>query len=322
MSHFFEKGFSVREPAWHGLAQVLEDYPGREKAMELAGHDFKINEKSVYINLGKSKAKIDGWKALVRDDTGHIVNVAKDTYNVVQNDILWDIIDAVVDQPNIKYETAGVLKQGAILWVLARIDEPSQVKGDNSPIYPYVAVATAHDGTGATTASCVSIRIICWNTYDAAKAESTRSGLEYKFKHTKNVMNRIEQAQAALGLAKKQHQEFMDLANELAAIDVTEENIKDFLAQFVPEPPANVLTDRVKKNIDDARFQVYDILKGNTGTIPEAHYNTAYGLWQSGIEFVDHYRRSHTPETYFRRNVLDPLPIKKKIAKLAMKVAG
>ena len=319
MSHEFEKGFSVRESSWHGLATVLQEYPGREEAMRIAGHHFIIDEKPVMIAGGK---KIEGWKALVRDDTKTIVNVTRDSYNVVQNSVLWDVVEAVVDQDNVKYETAGVLKEGAILWVLAKLDEPQQVKGDNSEIYPYVSVSTAHDGSAAMVASCVSVRIICWNTYSAAKTESGRSGLEYKFKHTKTVMARIEDAKAALGLARRQHQEFMDLANELAEITVTEDGVKDFLNQFIPEPHMDILSKTVRKNIDDARFKVYEILNGDTGTISEAHRRTAYGLWQTGIEYVDHYRKCHSPETYFRRNILQPLPIKNKIAKLAMKVGS
>src|SRR5690242_8795690 len=44
MSAEFEQGFFVRVPAWHGLGTVLDDYPGREEAMRLAGHDWDIVE--------------------------------------------------------------------------------------------------------------------------------------------------------------------------------------------------------------------------------------------------------------------------------------
>jgi phage/plasmid-like protein (TIGR03299 family) len=317
MSHYFESGFSVREPAWHGLAVILDDYPGRKEAMEIAGHNFKVKERRINISGVSDTAN---WKALVHSKNNTLLAVVRKSYQVVQNEVLWDIVDTLLDQENVKYETAGVLKQGTVLWVLARLDEPVTIPGDNSPIYPYCNVTTTHDGSGGIKAMATSVRVVCWNTASAADLQAKKSGLYYTFRHTKNVMSRIEDAKAALSLTRHQHAEFLELANELAAISVTEDNVKDFLARFIPEPSADVLSDRVKKNIADSRFQVYELLDGPT--ISEAHRRTGYGLWQAGIEFVDHLRGFHNPETYFNRTMLHPMPIKKKIAKLVKDIAA
>ena len=47
MSALFESGFFVRKPAWHGLGVVLDEFPGREEAMRLAGHNFTVVEVDV-----------------------------------------------------------------------------------------------------------------------------------------------------------------------------------------------------------------------------------------------------------------------------------
>ena len=319
MSHEFEKGFSVREPAWHGLAVILDDYPGRQKAMEIAGHNFKVKERPVYFRLDGGSV-VKGWKALIRSDTSEALSVVRESYKVVPNEVLWDIVDAIVDQENVKYETAGVLKSGTVLWVLARLDEPSKIPGDNSPIYPYCMVSTTHDGSAACMARAVSVRVVCWNTFSMADSQAKQTGLQYTFRHTKNVMGRIEEAKAALAITRHQHAEFMELANELAEIPVTEDNVKEFLARFIPEPPADVLSERVKANIGNARLQVYDLLNGPS--IGEAHRRTGYGLWMAGIEYVDHLRGFHNPETYFNRTMMHPMPIKQKIAKLVKEIAA
>ena len=178
MPAYFNKGFSVREPAWHGLAVVLKDYPGREEAMKIAGHDFKIQEKKLAVVQDGIPLEIEGWKALMKSDTGRIISVVNDTYKVLQNDAMWDIVDAIVNEPNIKYETAGVLKDGAVLWVLARLSEPAVVKKDNSEDYPYILVSTSHDMSAPCKAQSIQVRVICWNTYSAAQEESKRTGRE------------------------------------------------------------------------------------------------------------------------------------------------
>lgn len=320
MPAFFETGFSVRKPMWHGLGTILEEYPGREEAMQIAGHDFTIEEQPIALPAGEAWEEIPGWKALKRSDTGDILHVTRDTYEPLQNERLWDIADAIIGEDNVQYETAGVLKAGAVLWVLARINKPSVVKGDNSETYPYALVSTTHDGTGACKARAVSVRVVCWNTYSAADAEAGRSGRQFTFRHTKRVMDRIEDAKAALGLIQHQHEEFIHLANDLADIKIERSGVVDFLTRFIPEPRADVISERQRKNIEEAREQVKQILDLSS-TIPEAHRRTAYGLWSAGIEYLDYMKRAHNEESRFHRTMLDRSKMKRKLMKIVAEVA-
>lgn len=325
----FESGFFVRKPAWHGLGVVLEDYPGRETAMRLAGHNWHVVKAPVlvpgYVVVGEQDCeeygevrRLHGWKALMRDDTSIAIAVVKESYEVVQNDVMWDIVGAMVQEPNVKYETAGVLRGGAILWVLAKLDEPTVIPGDNSEIYPYVHVSTTHDGSGAVRGECVSVRVVCANTYMAARNQSEQTGLYYSFRHSKNVMERIDEAREALGLVRDQHGAFVRLSVELAKVHVTDSQVKDFLRGFLPDPPAAVTTERAVANVEQARQMIDEILMGPT--IADAHRRTAYGLWQSGIEYLDHGRAFRSAETHFKRTVR-PQPAKMQLARLALKVS-
>jgi phage/plasmid-like protein (TIGR03299 family) len=324
MSHEFESGFSVRQPAWHGLAQVLDDYPGREQAMMIAGHNWTVIEQPVFTvpvdEPEQGLVELPGFKALIRSDTKKPLSVMNSTYKVVQNSRIWDIVDAMIGLPNVKYETAGVLQQGRVLWVLAKLDEPAQIPGDNTNLLPYVCVSTTHDGFGALVAQATTVRVICMNTFKAADMQTRGTGTRYTFRHSKNVENRIEDAKAALGMVRRDFNAFIELSRELAEKQVTDEGVKDFLAKFIPNPPADICTPRVMKNIEDAREKVNAILVG--ATIPDAHRRTAYGLVQAGVEYLDHIRGFRSPETYFRRCVLDAESLKGRLVELATSVAN
>ncbi len=321
MSAEFEKGFSVRVPAWHKLAKVLDEYPGREEAMIAAGHNFNIIEAPVIVKTPQGiGVNADDWKGLVRDDNSALIAVVKKSYTVVPNSVIWDITDAILKDPAAKYETAGILKGGAILWVLARLNEPAQVPGDDSLIFPYAHVYSSHDGTSAVVAQATSVRVICWNTHQAADAETKKSGCRYSFRHTKNVMEHVEDAREALGLVRDRARDFMDLARELGRHSVNEDGVKDFLRTFIPDPPADVVTERAKTNVEDARTEIAGLLQGRT--ISDAHRRTSWGLYCAGVEYLDHVRRYNTDETYFRRTMFDMSMMKPKLAKLALKVAS
>jgi phage/plasmid-like protein (TIGR03299 family) len=328
MPAYFEYGFSVREPAWHGLATVLDHYPGREEAMRLAGHDFTVLESEIAVPVDfagdRAWQQVPGWKALINDKDGSVLNVVRNSYQVVQNDVLWDIVDVLVGQPNVKYETAGILKGGAVLWVLAYLDEPVQIPGDNTVILPFIMASTTHDGSGSCRAEATDIRVVCWNTYSASQARSNRLDTAFTFRHTARVMERIEDAKAAIRGVRKQHEEFVALAEELAQIALSEAQIQTFLENMIPMPQVTeglMITDRVANNIHEARQAVKAILYGPT--IPDAHRNTGYGVWQAAIEYLDHVRKTKGDANVskFNRSIMRQEPVKSKLHKLIKEVA-
>lgn len=298
--------------------------------MQLAGHDFTVVEHQILkagelvngepTGIPQFNPPVAGWKALVNDQNEAVLSVVRNSYTVVQNSTLWDIVDAIVDQPNVRYETAGILRDGAVLWVLAWLDEPQTVTGDDSPIYPFVIVSTTHDGSGATAAAAVSVRVVCWNTFQAATTESKRSGRRFTFRHTANVMDRIQDAKLALQGIRLDNLEFLALSEELVELKVTPEARELFLTEFVPTPPEALISDRVASNIDEARAAVRSVLDGPT--IADGIRDTAYGLFQGGIEYLDHYRRAQSPETRFGRTILHQERVKDKLVSLVRSVAA
>jgi phage/plasmid-related protein TIGR03299 len=322
MPAYFEQGFMVREPAWHGLGVVLDDYPGREKAMELAGHNFKIAELPVYVQ-GHTQKLAEGFKALVKympeDEThGDIMNITRDSYTPIQNDVGWDIVDAIVGEGAL-YETGITLKGGAVCCVLAWLNEPTQVPGDDSVTLPYCNVSWSHDGSGAVMARATSIRVVCWNTQSAAEMQGKKLGTDFTFRHTKNAMARIEDAKMAMKGIRDNHHEFMELATELANIKITAEQRELFVVNFIPMPEEAMISDRVKNNIEAARSQVRNLFDHES--IPEAHNLTGYGLHLAGVEYLDHLRGYQNKSTYFGRQLLKNEPMKAKLTKLIHEVA-
>jgi phage/plasmid-like protein (TIGR03299 family) len=64
-------------------------------------------------------------------------------------------------------ETAGVLKEGRKLWAPARTGQSALLKGGDE-VRGYLLLATACDGTLATTAQFTSVRVVCNNTLQIA----------------------------------------------------------------------------------------------------------------------------------------------------------
>lgn len=314
MPALFEQGFFVREPAWHGEGIVLADYPGREEAKRLAGHDFVVVERPVEIVGNHSNRAASGWKALLASGTGELLNIARDTYEVIQNDVAYDVAELLFDA-GFQYETGITLDGGRLCALTLKLDTPIVLPGDDSVTLPFGCLSWSHDGSGSLRVRSGAIRQVCANTVSASEAEGRRLGTDFTFRHTKNVKARIEDARAAVKGARKGFDAYVEAMNELATIAVTPQQRDLFVSTIIGEKATEkeALSTRVKNNLDTERTKVLSLFMGPT--IPEAHKLTGYGLFLAGGEYFDHLRAYRSKDSYVKRTLLSDNPAKANLAK-------
>lgn len=316
--------FSVRERPWHfdeTNSFVLQDYPGRDEAVRLAGHDFSVVELPVYENVGGEFMPVDGWRILRNSKSGHTFGLARDSFQALENSLGWDIAESLLEQDDVQWETGGTLKHGAICWVLARLKTPMTVPGDDSRIWPFVSVSWGHDGSTPMRARSTSVREVCWNTISLSEAYAEREGRQYTFRHTKNARERIEEVRRTISGIREESEKYIELATELASIPISDQGIAKFMSEFsaTAQPRAEV-SKRVQTHIDEARGEFMGILNGGL-TITAENRNTAYGVVQAAVEYLDHIRGYRTRESYCNRTVLRDEPLKAQLVPLVRRIA-
>lgn len=320
--------FTVRQAAWHGLGTVFEDYPSRQEAQGIA-HPWEPAQEPLFRKHSlvspdgeehTEYSKVDGWLANVRNDTYSELGVVPKSYNLVSNNTLWDVAEALEKSgPDVMYETGGTLRGGAMVWVLVRLKEPLVVKGDKrGETIPYFALQNSHDGSGAFRGQATMTRIVCANTSRVADIEAKARGTEFTFRHSKNVQDRIEQAQEALSGWRVSLSDWQDKMEELIAAPVTLGNEVKFLHRFIPMPPKNLISEQVEQNVIKARDQWKECYNGITG---EGIDGTAYGLVQASMEYQEWYRRANNSESRFRRSFLTRNSIVASAVELALEAS-
>jgi len=319
-----ESMFSVRQMPWHREGTILADYPGDwATARKLAGLDWDPVTSEVYAVTGINAdgtahyEPVTGWKSVIRSDTGAVLSLNRDTYTVIDHGEMGEIVEAVLAQPNVKWETAGVLDEGRSVWCLALLDEPVTLPGDDSATLPYLAITNRHDGTAACALRATAVRIVCANTFRAAELEGERTGATFSFIHKSSWRSRIEEARRAVTGAQAEMRRYSDLARELLAIPVTPAQRELFITEFIPKPPEGLITDRVARNVDEARKALRLLFDSTTN---EQIAGTAYGLVQAAGEYLDHVRTARSWETRLNRTLIRPEPLKHRALSLAREV--
>ena len=321
-----ESMFSVREMPWHREGIVTSEYPGSwDKARQLAGLDWEPLTEPVYALTGVTGEgqpryePIEGWQRITRSDSDATLWINRDSYTVIDHHEMGEIVEAVLSLPNVKWETAGVLDGGRAVWCLAMLDEPIVLPGDDTVTLPYMAMTNRHGVPGACTLRGTAVRIVCANTFRAAELEGDRTGTTFSFVHKKNWRDRIEDAREAVTGVRREMADYVKLARQLLDIRISPRERELFVTEFIPMPPEGLVTDRVVRNVEDARTALRSILASPT---TEAVADTGYGLVQAAGEYLDHVRRSRSWETKLGRTLMRPEPLKAKALTLVRDIAA
>lgn len=314
--------FTVREPAWHGLGTVLDDYPTRKQAQAIA-HPWEPVDQPLFrrvITIGElgpteSYIEVDQFREMVRSDDGHHLGVvtAERAKANITNGELYDIAEALQgENQEVRFETGGSLKGGAKVWLLLRLNEPLTVPGDpRGETIAYYALQNSHDGSGSLRGQATQTRIVCDNTSLMADLDATQRGTQFTFRHTAGLRERIEEAKLALVGWREGIKNWSLQMQGLIDTKLTQQQVDWFMLTYIPEPPAGAkVSDRVIKNVETARQQFREVLHGPT--MPEAIQYTAYGMVQASVEWWQHSRATRAAtiegrmENRFSRAYLEP----------------
>lgn len=138
---------------------------------------------------------IDSHSATYIEESNKTISVVGSRYGIIQNSKAFEFIDLMTsgtlgaEQTPI-IETAGILDDGARMYVTAKMPNKFFIDGDDSDgIDDYILFTNTHDGSGAVMALFTPIRVICQNTLNAAIRGASN---KVSFKHTANVGERLE----------------------------------------------------------------------------------------------------------------------------------
>lgn len=248
MSHEFESGFVVGQPAWHRLATVLTEVPTLAEGIIKAGLDWEVLRLPL-IALNKEEAGLSGiscagWQAIVRKTDERVLGIASDKYVPLQNREAFNWFQPFLDKSDCQLESAGSLKQGRIVWVLAKILAGGAEVTDGDKLEAYLLLSNAHDGTRAVTVGFTPIRVVCWNTASAAhrgldRAADKKTGKALRIVHTKAIKANLEAVQKTVDIAARRLEDLVADARVLRGREIDATSFYQFLEKvYGPERDA------------------------------------------------------------------------------------
>jgi phage/plasmid-like protein (TIGR03299 family) len=257
--------FSVKEKAWHGLGQIVEQYPTSAEAIKHAGLDYEVAKSPLYtkasgiiqtpdgIVTAQTELAVPDCFATIRTDSNAVLGVVGKDYHIVQNREAFSFFDAIVGGGDgILYETAGALGQGERIFITAKLPDYIRVGNGDDVTEKYIFLTTSHDGSGSITAAFTPIRIVCQNTLNASLRSMSNV---VRIRHTSGAKQRLEDAHKVMGLADTFTTQLKGIFNQWAKISVTDAEVKK-LIQLALCPNKETL-NLIKKGAEDEISTVF-----------------------------------------------------------------
>lgn len=286
MSANVETMMYVREKPWHGLGTKVESAPTSADALRLAGLDWTVDPKPVYVDGNE----IPGYVANVRSSDNSCLGIVSNRYKVVQNAEAFSFTDNLIGG-EVHYETAGSLRGGKKIWLLAQLPE-REICGDKTE--PYMVFSNAHDGTGAITVCMTPVRVVCNNTLNFALRTAKRS---WSVRHMGDISEKLSEAHRCLDMADDYMGALAVQADRLANKTVTSEQLQELLSEMFPVN--DDMTDRQKRHVQELKDEYMvcyfapDIAK---------FQGTAWGVVNAMSDMVTHTMPHRNTKGYAENN--------------------
>jgi len=312
MAHQLEQMAYVGETPWHGLGNQLTQNQPIEVWAQQAGMDWRIESSNVsYMAQNERGQSIimpyEEQRVLYRSDTHAPLSVVSQRYQEVQPKQILEFYRDLTEQSGFELETAGVLKGGKKFWALARTGQSTALKGKDVS-NGYILLATACDGSLATTAQFTNIRVVCNNTLAIALRGQSGSAGVVKVPHsTKFDADKVKQQ---LGVSVRAWDEHMYEMKQLTQRKVSQQEAKAYFdavfnnsTMSISDPEENIIQfyRNVAQQVQEKKPEPYgramnkalEMFNGQgRGADLSSAKDTAYGLLCSITEFVDHERRA------------------------------
>ncbi len=220
--------FSVNKTPWHNLGTVIKDAPNIDEVLKLAGLDWTVSMQSLYLGAHLNSMHVT-QRAIVRDSDKKVLGFAGNRYNPLQNKDALEFFRPFHDSGEATFETAGSLRGGQKVWILAALQRKEIDLGSGDTVKKFLLLSNGHDGTTGIKVGFTPIRVVCANTLAMAHNKSTSKLL--RVFHSKKVKENLKLIQETVNAADAEFEATAEQYRRLTKIQINQNDLKNYVTQ-------------------------------------------------------------------------------------------
>jgi phage/plasmid-like protein (TIGR03299 family) len=248
MAHEIETMAYFGELPWHRLGTALGeadlyDWPS---AGRKAGLDWEVE--LVPLLTADTQAQVT-HRAVRRTSDARVLGVVGPRYAPLQNRDAFGWFQPFLDAREAALHTAGSLKGGSRIWVLAKLNREPLVIAEGDEVEKYILLSHGHDGSLAVRCGFSPIRVVCQNTLSMAHGSDASKLI--RLKHTKDVLENLANVREVMNVANAAFEATAEQYRRLARKSVNQADLRKYVRRVLKVEDEQEASTRCKNLIEE-----------------------------------------------------------------------
>ena len=259
------------EVPWHGLGVEVIDDLTPEQMLVKAGIDWNVVERPTYVDMDGELIPT-GKKALVRDSDNRVLTEVGPNWEPLQNSEAFEFFTDFVMAGDMKMNTAGSLKDGQIVWGLAKVSDGFTLFGGDD-VESFLLFSNPHQYGKSINVMFTPIRVVCNNTLTMALGQDVQSRI------TVNHCRKFdaEAVKETMGLVATKMDTYKEAAEFLGSKRYNNKSLEKFMGEVFGVKPKD------ENEITRTAQKVMDLVEDQPGS------KFARGSWWQAYNAVTYY---------------------------------
>lgn len=261
------------ETPWHGLGTKVSNDMSPVQMMQKAGLDWTVSKVPSYVRVGDQEIET-GMEALVRSSDCKVLTQVGENWNPVQNEEAFEFFAEYVNAGDMEMHTAGSLKDGKMIWALAKIKESFDILGGDQ-VDSYLLFSNPHEYGKSIDIRFTPIRVVCNNTLSMSL--NTTAVNSAKVSHRKAFD--ADAVKQTMGIAHEKFAQYKEVAQFLSQRRFTAEGLIQYYNSLFPSTDAKKQV-KTYSDLTTTAKRAFDVIE----TQPGAQF--APGSWWQAMNSV------------------------------------
>jgi phage/plasmid-like protein (TIGR03299 family) len=257
---------------WHGLGTPLaeEDLYDWRRACEKAGLAWDVE--LTPLVTADTNAKV-AHRAVRRKTDGRVLGVVGPRFCVLQNREAFRWFQPFLDAKEAALHTAGSLREGSRVWVLAKLNREPLVIAPGDEVEKFVLLSHGHDGSLAVRVGFSPIRVVCANTL--ALAHRADASKLIRVRHSKSIHENLANIREVMNLANQEFEATAEQYRLLARRSINQADLRRYVKRVLKVDDQESVATRTA-NLMDQIIGLCESGKGNDLPSIRGTYWAAY----------------------------------------------
>jgi phage/plasmid-like protein (TIGR03299 family) len=272
MAHEVETMAFAGQVPWHGLGTPLteEDLFDWTKACEKAGLSWDVE--LTPLVTADTNATV-AHRGVRRTSDGRVLGVVGPRYHVLQNRDAFKWFQPFLDAREATLHTAGSLRNGSRVWVLAKLNREPLVIAPGDEVEKFILLSHGHDGSLAVRVGFSPVRVVCANTL--ALAHRADASQLIRVRHSKSLTDNLANIQEVMNLANEAFEATAEQYRLLARKDINQADLRKYVRRVLKVDDQEEIATRTS-NVIEQIIGLCEAGRGNDLASVRGSYWTAY----------------------------------------------